>query len=258
MFLLLALSGCQSGLGKTYEGYASKSEQKKVLLAYAAAGTRWALEEIAEAYNRQETADQVEVRFVFNSTGRLLSQIELSGEGDIYISADNFFMEKAVLKGLVTEYEHAALFVPAIIVPQGNPQGIGEIQDLARPGLRVILCEESAAMGRAAERILKDNGLFESVSENVTARVATAPQVALNIALGQGDAGITGRNSVGEMQDKVEVIAIPPGQNSPTKISVGVLESTANPEQARNFMQFILSPAGQAIFVEHGFGLPGD
>lgn len=243
LLLLPAVSGCRSEPGG-----------KPVLLIYVAAGVREALEDIAAAYSLQYPEDRVELKFAFNNSGRLLSQIELSGEGELYISSDDLFMEKACSKGLVREWSRAALFIPAIVIPRGNPAGISGLSDLARPGLRIILAEDSTAMGGAAERILQKNGLYDAVSENVAARVATAPQVALSIALGQGDAGITGRNSVGELGDKVEIIAIPSEQNTFSYISVGVLESAAYPEQAQDFLQFVLSPTGQDIFKVRGFG----
>ena len=254
LLLLPSFSGFRFEPAGKAGGSVANKNVEAVLLIYAAAGVREALLDISEAYNLKKPLDRVELRFVFNNSGRLLTQIEFSGEGDLYISSDDFFMEKAHSKGLVREWSRAAKFIPAIIVPRGNPVGIKGLSDLARPGLRVILAEESAAMGRAAERILRENGLFEAVSENVTARVATAPQVVLNIALGQGDAGITGYNSAGEMQEKIEFIPIPPEQNSLTYIAVAVLESAAYPLEANDFLQFMISPDGQDIFKAYGFG----
>jgi molybdate transport system substrate-binding protein len=254
LLLLPAFSIFHSEPAGKAGGSVANKNAEAVLLIYAAAGVREALLDISAAYNLKQPLARVELRFVFNNSGRLLTQIEFSGEGDLYISSDDLFMEKAHSKGLVREWSRAAKFIPAIIVPRGNPVGIKGLSDLARPGLRVILAEESAAMGRAAERILRENGLFEAVSENVTARVATAPQVVLNIALGQGDAGITGYNSAGEMQEKIEFIPIPPEQNSITYIAVAVLESAAYPLEANDFLQFMISPDGQDIFKANGFG----
>jgi molybdate transport system substrate-binding protein len=254
LLLLPAFSGFRSEPAGKAGGSVANKNAEAVLLIYAAAGVREALLDISAAYNLKQPLDRVELRFVFNNSGRLLTQIEFSGEGDLYISSDDLFMEKAHSKGLIREWSRAAKFIPAIIVPRGNPAGIKGLSDLARPGLRVILAEESAAMGRAAERILRENGLFEAVSENVAARVATAPQVVLNIALGQGDAGITGYNSAGEMQEKIEFIPIPPEQNSITYIAVAVLESAVYPLEANDFLQFMISPDGQDIFKANGFG----
>jgi molybdate transport system substrate-binding protein len=254
LLLLPAFYGFRSEPAGKAGGSVANKNAEAVLLIYAAAGVREALLDISAAYNLNQPLERVELRFVFNNSGRLLTQIEFSGEGDLYISSDDLFMEKAHSKGLIREWSRAAKFIPAIIVPRGNPAGIKGLSDLARPGLRVILAEESAAMGRAAERILRENGLFEAVSENVAARVATAPQVVLNIALGQGDAGITGYNSAGEMQEKIEFIPIPPEQNSITYIAVAVLESAVYPLEANDFLQFMISPDGQDIFKANGFG----
>jgi molybdate transport system substrate-binding protein len=147
-----------------------------------------------------------------------------------------------------------ALFVPALVVETGNPLGIETIADLTRPGLRVVICESSAAMGQAAERILGEQGILDQVVPNIINRPATAPQIALNVALGQADAGITGRNSGGELEDKVDFIMIPPEINAPTLITAAVLNSSLNRTDAELFVDFLCSPAGRAIFEKHNYG----
>lgn len=255
--LILTASGCGTAKDITGGTKPSSNEEQK-LLFYVAAGTRAALEELAEQYLQEHAGEEVKIQFAFNSTGRLLAQIELGSEGDLFVSSEESFMEMARQKELVESWEQVAAFVPAILVPRGNPAGIEQLSDLARDDLDVIICEESAAMGRAAVQLLKQNGLYEPVSENIVARVSTAPQVALSIALRQGDAGITGRNSAGEMTEKVEVIPIPPAENVPTIISFGVLNSSKHSQLVHDFIKYALSPAGQQIFKGHGFGLTGN
>lgn len=243
---LLLLNGCQSGHNSNLSESNDVYNTEVTLLAYVAAGIREPLEEIASLYSQQYG---VNVNFVFNNSGRLLSQAELSSQGDIYLSSDDYFMNQAINKNLIARQEQVAFFVPAIVVQQDNPLNIKNMNDLTEPGLEIIVCEESTAMGRAAKHIFENNQLTESITPNISARVATAPQVALNIALGQGDAGITGRNSVGEMSNKLEVITIPPEQNFPTSISAGVLSSSTNPDQALDLLEFMTSPEGQQIFI---------
>ncbi len=253
--LIQAVLGCPAGEKTASPGEAQKEKEQARILVYTAAGIKKPVEEIVEAYLGKDQENRIEIVLVLNNSGRLLAQAEISGEGDLYIASDDFFMEKAKQKGLLEEWESAAVFIPAIVVPRGNPAGVEKLSDLAREEIKVILCEESAAMGRAAEQLLQKNGLLEAVSNNIESRVATAPQVALGIALGQGDAGITGINSVGEMEHRVEVVPIPEEQNVTTNISIGLLSSTKWPEESLTFMQFILSPTGKDIFTAHGFGL---
>ncbi len=254
--LIPTVLGCPAGENTASPVGSPEEKGDTQILVYTAAGVKEPVEKIVEAYTGERQNGEAMITFVFNNSGRLLAQAELSGKGDLYIASDDFYMKKAKQKNLLEKWEQAAVFIPAIVVPRGNPAGIEELSDLAKEGLKVILCEESAAMGRAAERLLQKNGLFEAVSGNIESRVTTAPQVALTIALGQGDAGITGINSVGEMEHRVEVVPIPEGQNVTTKISIGVLSSTELPEESLDLMQFILSEAGEKIFEAHGFGLP--
>ncbi len=229
-------------------------KEQPELLVYVAAGIREAVEDAALEYNKNIANYPINFKFVFNNSGRLLTQLELHNEGDIFISSELQFMEKAIIAGLADNKFDLATFVPAIVVAAGNPLGIKTLADLTKPGVRVAICENSAAMGKAAEKILSEQGILDEVTPNIINRPATAPQIALNVALNQADVGITGRNSGGEIEDKLDFIMIPPEINSPTLITAAVLNSSGNISNAELFVDFLCSPAVQAIFKKHNFG----
>ncbi len=99
---LLLLNGCQSGHNSNLSESNDVYNTEVTLLAYVAAGIREPLEEIASLYSQQYG---VNVNFVFNNSGRLLSQAELSSQGDIYLSSDDYFMNQAINKNLIARQE---------------------------------------------------------------------------------------------------------------------------------------------------------
>lgn len=256
LLLLLGLSGCSGSDANSLSESDGEEQTADQLVIYCAAGIREAVEEAVAIYRPPAGSGEVSFQLVFNSTGRLLAQLELSKAGDLFISSEDDFMEQALDKGLLEQWKPVGTFVPAIIVASDNPKEISSLADLVRPDTRVIICDQSAAMGRAAEEILHESNLYQEIMKNVVNRPATAPQVVLDIALDQGDAGITGRNSTGEMADRVMVIEIPSEQNRPTQISAAVLNSSQNHQTASAFIDFLASAEGEAIFLKHGFGSP--
>lgn len=235
----LFLSGCAG----------DKQEQEQALLVYAAAALKGPLEEIAGRYE-QDTG--VEVRFIFNSSGRLLAQLEQVREGDLFIPGDESFLSRAAETGLARECTAIARQVPLIVVQPGNPRRITGLAGLADAGVRLILADQSTAIGKCAVAILQKNGLYEAVLSNVVAETVTAPQVALAISLGQGDAGITAASSVLHLDGAIELIPIPEEQNIKCVIAGGILTFSKNPGPARNFLAFLDSPASKQILKKYG------
>ncbi len=252
--IIFAACGCQLESSLIHRAAEAKNEDTHILFIYAAAGLREAVEEIAAHYKLLNQDKNIEINLVYNSSGRLLAQLALSGEGDLYISSDDYFMQKAAAGGLVKNHAAVAHFIPVIVVPAGNPANIDSLADLALPGIKVVLADDATAMGRAARQILSKSALDESVRKNVIATVSTAPQVVLALVMGQADAGITGINSTGELAGKVDIISIPTRDNAPTSISAGVLTVSSEQTLAADFISFMLSPVGQGIFAAHDFG----
>jgi molybdate transport system substrate-binding protein len=252
--ITFAACGCQLESSLIHRAAEAKNEDTHTLLIYAAGGLREAVEETAAHYKLLNQDKNIEIKLVYNSSGRLLAHLALSSEGDLYISSDDYFMQKAAASGLVNNCAVVAQFIPVIVVPAGNPANIDSLADLALPGIKVILADDAAAMGRAARQILSKNALEEAVRKNVIATVSTAPQVVLALVMGQADAGITGINSTGELAGKVDIISIPARDNAPTSISAGVLTASSEQTLAADFISFMLSPVGQGIFTAHDFG----
>ena len=75
-------------------------ERSDELFMYCAAGMRKPVEEIAAMYQRQYN---VRVRLQYGGSNTLLSQIEVSRVGDLYLAADMSYLELAEADGLVAE-----------------------------------------------------------------------------------------------------------------------------------------------------------
>ncbi|MEA2004524.1 MAG: molybdate ABC transporter substrate-binding protein [archaeon] len=226
------------------------TEEPRSLLVYCGAGMRKPMDEIGSLFEEEHG---VSVNYNYAGSNTLLSQMELTQKGDIYIPGATYYFDLAREKGL-TDYEQLiAYHVPVIAVPKGNPAGITSLDDLAKPGVTVILGDsKAAAIGKLANKILEKNGLYDAVDANVIARCATVNELIVYMSMKQADASIIWRDLVVN-SEKIEIIEIPREQNIIKIIPIGTLTSSGQKDTAKKFVDFVASPAGKAIFEKHGF-----
>ncbi len=235
-----------------------KSEDSRyadAIMVYCGAGMRLPMEEIAQAF---EDGYGTQVQLNYGGSNNLLSQMELTRKGDAYMPGDAAYLQTAKDKGLASDGQIIAYHIPVIIVPKGNPAGIVDLEDLAKPGIELVWGDpEVAAIGKTGKKILEKNGLYESVWANVIATTPTMNEVMTYISLGQADASINWWDIVKSV-DKIEVIEIPNQQNIISTIPIGTTTFSEHPETARAFVDFCDSVEGKAIFERHGFTIYPD
>ncbi|MCH3918542.1 MAG: molybdate ABC transporter substrate-binding protein [Spirochaetia bacterium] len=228
---------------------ATQPVEKTQLLVYSGAGLKKAMEEIKTTY---EKTHDVDIQYVYAGSAQLISQIALSGKGDVFIVGSEKVYDAAVQKGYADKPLLVAHHTPCIAVPAGNPKHITGLADLAKPGVKVILGDAKAnAIGLSAEQIIKKNGLT-GIDDNTVSRTATVNEIVTQLAMGEADAGIVTKDSIAG-NSKLEMIQIPADQNIDQIIPVGTLTMSKHPEEAEAFAKYISSDAGKAIFQKHGF-----
>lgn len=224
--------------------------EKTELLVYAGAGLKSAMEEIKSEF---EKTHAVTVTYVYAGSAQLLSQIETSGKGDVFIVGSQSAYNTANEKGFAEESQLVAHHTPVIAVPKGNPANITSLQDFTRDGVRVVLGDpESNAIGETAKKIFEKNKI-EGVDKNVVNLTATVNEIIVALKAGNADAAIITKDGAVGNETDIELIEIPEDQNIDQIIPVCVLKSTTNHDLAQEFVDFVASDAGKAIFAKHGF-----
>ncbi len=99
------------------------SSPSKRLLIFAGAASKPPTEEAAKIFQEKYS---IPVDVVFGGSGFVLSQMKLSGKGDLYFPGSSDFMEIAKREGFVLpETEKIIVYlVSSINVQKGNPKGI--------------------------------------------------------------------------------------------------------------------------------------
>jgi len=132
------------------------------------------------------------------------------------------------------------------------------VEDLARPGLPVILpLGASPPGGDAVMAILKRAGVEKAVLKNMVERETCVIKMMPEIISGRSGASIVERRltRIKSFEGRVEVIPIPenlfpPG---PLTFTIGVMKYAKDRNLADDYVNFILSDEGQAIFERQGF-----
>lgn len=252
---VLCLAGCGEQANNTNNNETAQQQilpyQGETLLVNSGAGFSKVMDAVGEAFTEKYGA---QVNFNYANMAQLLSQLEISKQGDALVCATINDMEIAMEKGFTDEYVEVAYHTPAIAVPKGNPAGITGLEDLAKPDVKLILGDkEATAIGKKGTKIFEKNNLnLTDIENNVVSRTTTVNEVVTNIGLKQADAGLVFEDNVTGIEN-IEMIPIPKEQNVIDRVPVCVLNFTQNAELAQAFVDFIVSEEGKAIFTERGF-----
>lgn len=217
------------------------------LFLYVGAALKPVMEDLAEAF-RAKTGARVECDF--GGSGMLISRLRLAERGDIFMPGERWYVEQAVKDGLVASQKDICYFVPVILVQKGNPKNIRSLADLVRPGVRLGLGNpQSCQVGRASDEVFDKNGIAkEAVEKAVVFQSVTVNELGVQVTVGQLDAAIVWDATAAFYADKADAIAIPPARNVVSNVAAAVLKCSAQPARAQAFVDFLLSPEGQAIF----------
>lgn len=222
------------------------------LVVFAGSASQPPLEEAARIFEAQTG---MPVILHLGGSGAMLSQIRLTGQGDLYIPGSPDYMEKANSLGLVADASILAYLVPALIVAEGNPHGITGLKDLARPGLRVGMADpDGVCVGLYAVEILETNGLSEQVRPNLRGMVESCAKAAAMIPLKLVDV-VLGWREFASWNPAVLDAVLLNSEEIPrlAYIPAAPLLHSANREGAAAFITFLRSAAGQDIFQKWGY-----
>lgn len=232
-----------TALACSSDGSTSSSD---TVMVFAAASLTAAFTDIGDAF----TADNPDVEVVLNLAGSfaLASQIAQGAPADVFAAADPAAMDLIP----ASEVSVFATNRAAIIVQAGNPLGISAVEDLARPDVVVVGCAPTAACGRLLDEVTRTAGVTvtpRSLEDSVRG-------VVTKVTLGEADAGMVFATDVIAAGPRASGVELPDHLNVTVRYPISALATAPNSPGAQGFVDFVLSPDGQAILAAHGFEAP--
>ncbi len=236
----------------------TEAPEARTLTVFAAASLTDAFTEIGKEFEAANPG--VTVTFNFAGSPALRTQIEEGAPADVFASANTKEMDTLVTGKFVAEGTSQVFLNNKLVVilPADNPAGVEKLEDLAKPGIKLVLAAEEVPVGNYARQALDlMNGLLgtgfkDTVLANVVSNEDNVKQVVAKVQLGEADAGIVYTSDAVAAPD-LKTIEIPTELNVIAKYPIAPLAASANAELAQAFVDYVLSPEGQAILQKWGF-----
>jgi molybdate transport system substrate-binding protein len=195
-------------------------------------------------------------KYTFGGSGALKTQIEQGAPADVYAAASPKQPAALYAKQLIDKPIEFATNTLVLIVPKGNPAHIASVNDITRPGVKLVICNATVPCGDYARTAFENLGITQAAMKNVVSQTTDVTQTVAEVALGQADAGFVYITDADAAKGKVAVIRLPAAAKPGAKDFIAVVKSGHNQSAARAFVQKVLSPQGQARLRAAGFGRP--
>jgi molybdate transport system substrate-binding protein len=225
------------------------SAAKRPLLLYCAAGIRPPVEAAARDYQQEYG---VEVQLQYGGSQTLLAGIEASKRGDLYLPADESYLDIARAKGLVKETLPLARMTPVLAVHKGNPKSLHSLGDLKRDGVRIAQANpEAAAIGKITKAALMKVGRWTDLEKNIVVTKPTVNDVGNDVVIGAVDAGFVWDATV-RQNPQLEAVVLPEFADVHARVAVGVLTMSDQPTAALRFARYLAARDKGLPLFQHG------
>jgi len=244
--LVLSLAGAAAQAGE------------RITTVFAAASMSDVLEEIGHAFT-QET--RVPVRFSFAASSALARQIESGAPADVFVSADEQWMDYLAQRNLLRTGSRTDVVSNALVLvaPADSKlqlqiaPGFALAQALGARGRIATGDPDSVPAGKYAKAALMSLGVWDSVAR----RIVPAENVrsAMNfVALGETPLGIVYATDA-KGNAKIRVVDTFPA-NSHQPITYPAAVTARGDAAATDFVNYLRGTTARTIFIKYGFAIP--
>jgi molybdate transport system substrate-binding protein len=250
--LVAALSGCgQQAPQPTTPSSSSGQGAATSITVFAAASLKSAFTLLAGKFQSDNPGATID--FNFATSSELANKLTQGAAADVFATADSAQMDTVVKADLASsDPVNFASNTLVIVTAPGDPKQVRSFADLARPDLRVAVCQASAPCGSAAQRIEDNTGVHinpaseEPVSAGVLAKVTS----------GEVDAGLVFVTDAHRAGDKVSAVTFPESATAVTTYSIVILKHPTQPALAQKFVDLLTGATGQRVLTQAGFNGP--
>ena len=222
-----------------------RSGSDGAITVLAAASLTEALTQIGKDFEAKNAGSTV--TFSFGSSATLASQIVQGAPADVFAAASPATMETVTAAGAADTPTDFVSNTLEIVVLEGNPHKIVGLEDFADERKRIALCAPQVPCGAvkvfaAAKIVPKPDTLEQDVKATVQ-----------KVATDEVDAALVYKTDVIAAGDQVDGIEFAEAQQAVNTYPIATLKDSKNPALAKAFVDYVLSPEGQAVLAKAGF-----
>lgn len=244
---LALLAGCGSDDSSSSSSSGSTTTTKPQLTVSAAASLKNAFTDYAEGF------DAATVRSSFAGSDELAAQIRQGVRPDVFASANTKLPDELYAAGLVEKPVVFAANQLVLAVPKDST--IQGLDDLTKKSTTIAMGSESVPVGSYTRKVL--DGLPAAKKAAILANVrSNEPDVAGvvgKVTQGAVDAGFVYVTDVEATDGKLRAISLPADLKPQVAYGVAVVKGAKHPEQAKAFVDGLLSGAGRDALDQAGF-----
>lgn len=227
---------------------------------YAAEMTVSAAASLTDAFNElksdfEKEHPDLKVNVNYAASNPLLRQIVAGAPVDVFASADQGTMDGAV-EARVVDKDTRKNFASndlVLIVPKGNKKP-AKLEDLSGLEKIAIGNPDSVPAGRYTKSALEKAGLWNKLEPKFI-QGASVRQALEYVARGEVDAGFVYRTDAMQNNKDVDIVMLVEG-HEPVTYPIAVALTGNNVKAGKDFVDYVLSPAGQEILAKYGFAKP--
>ena len=228
----------------------SHAARSQSITVYAAASLTEAFTTLAHRFEAAHPGSHVVLNFGASST--LATSIVNGAPADVFASAAPKNMATVVTAGEAAAPRNFVKNSMEIAAARGNPAHIAAVADLARPSVKVALCDPAVPCGAVAATVLRNAHVsVRPVSQEVDVKSTLA-----KVELGEVDAGVVYVTDVRAAGAEVVGVPIPDAVNASTDYPIAALKNAKNPGLAQAFVSYLSTADALSVLAAAGFAEP--
>jgi molybdate transport system substrate-binding protein len=244
-WLVLALAVLAVGCGE--DEPAAPNERPRLTVSAAASLT----DPLTACGREFEGAD---VRLSFGGSDELAAQIRQGVVPDVYAAANTRLPEQLASEGLLEAPVEFATNELVMALP-GDERAIQRVEDLAAPGVRLVVGAETVPVGAYTREVLGHlpAGVREKVLANVRSEEPDVRGVIGKLTQGAADAGFV---YLTDITGDLTAVELPPDLRPTVAYGAGVVKATGQRELAQRYLDGLIDGPCADALREEGFGTP--
>jgi molybdate transport system substrate-binding protein len=195
-----------------------------------------------------------DVRLSFGGSDELAAQIRQGVRPDVYAAANTRLPEDLAGEGLLEPPVEFATNELVMALP-GDEREIERVEDLAEPGVRLVVGAETVPVGAYTREVLDrlPAGTRDRILANVRSEEPDVRGVVGKLTQGAADAGFV---YLTDLTGDLTAVELPPGLRPTVAYGAGVVDASEQRELAQRYLDGLVDGACADALREHGFGAP--
>jgi molybdate transport system substrate-binding protein len=236
-----------------WTGDHGRATQTGPLIVWCAEAMRLPMDAIQKDYEK-EFGQNVIIRY--DSSQTILVNFGLTGQGDLYLPADDSYVQLAKDKGLIGSGDvfNLAQMHAVVIVRPNFPTTIKTWNDLLAPGNKLAIGNtDTTAIGKVLKEKLEAEKRWDQFHKRTPKEMVNVNQVLNSVKIGSIDAGIVW-DAVASPHSEVTVVHLKELENVQARVQIAIAKASTQRDAAHQFIRYLrAADKGALHWKAHGF-----